>query len=45
LTGGTVGPEGSIFGFLTMGLSALAIHFFFPAKKRALADPGAVKSA
>lgn len=33
LTGGTVGPEGSIFSFVTMGLSALAIHFLFPAKK------------
>jgi hypothetical protein len=33
LTGGTVGPEGSVFGFLTMGISALAIHFLFPAKK------------
>ncbi|HKD49903.1 MAG TPA: type II CAAX endopeptidase family protein [Candidatus Acidoferrum sp.] len=36
-TGGTVGPEGSVFGFLTMGISALMIHFLFPAKKRA--DP------
>lgn len=33
LTGGTVGPEGSVFGFLTMGISVLAIHFLFPAKK------------
>lgn len=33
LTGGTVGPEGSAFGFLTMGIAALAIHFLFPAKK------------
>jgi CAAX protease family protein len=33
LTGGTVGPEGSVFGFLTMGIGALAIHFLFPAKK------------
>jgi CAAX protease family protein len=33
LTGGTVGPEGSLFGFLTMGISALAIHFLFPAKQ------------
>lgn len=33
LTGGTIGPEGSVFGFLTMGLGALAIHFLFPAKK------------
>jgi len=33
LTGGMVGPEGSVFSFVTMGLSALAIHFLFPAKK------------
>jgi len=33
LTGGTVGPEGSVFSFLTMGLLAIAIHFLFPAKK------------
>jgi uncharacterized protein len=34
LTGGTVGPEGSVFGFLTMGISALVIHFLFPRRKR-----------
>jgi len=33
LTGGTVGPEGSVFSFLTMGMLAIAIHFLFPAKK------------
>jgi len=33
LTGGTAGPEGSVFSFLTMGISALAIHFLFPARK------------
>ncbi len=33
LTGGTVGPEGSVFSFLTMGILALAIHLLFPAKK------------
>jgi membrane protease YdiL (CAAX protease family) len=33
LTGGTVGPEGSVFGFLTMGISALVIHLLFPAKR------------
>jgi uncharacterized protein len=33
LTGGTVGPEGSIFSFLTMGVLAFAIHLLFPAKK------------
>ncbi len=31
LTGGTVGPEGSVFSFLTMGIFALAIHVLFPA--------------
>jgi membrane protease YdiL (CAAX protease family) len=33
LTGGTVGPEGSVFSFLTMALLAIAIHFLFPAKR------------
>ncbi len=33
LTGGTVGPEGSVFSFVTMGILAMAIHFLFPAKK------------
>ncbi len=33
LTGGTAGPEGSVFSFLTMGIMAMAIHFLFPAEK------------
>jgi len=33
LTGGTVGPEGSVFSFVTQAISALLIHFLFPAKK------------
>jgi membrane protease YdiL (CAAX protease family) len=33
LTGGTVGPEGSVFSFLTMGFLAMAIHFLYPEKK------------
>lgn len=33
LTGGTIGPEGSVFSFLTMGVSTLVIHFLYPAKK------------
>ena len=33
LTGGTIGPEGSVFSFLTMGVSTLVIHFLFPAKE------------
>ena len=32
-TGGTVGPEGSVFSFLAMLILALAIHLLFPAKK------------
>ena len=33
LTGGSVGPEGSVFSFLIMGLSALVIHLIFPERK------------
>jgi CAAX protease family protein len=32
LTGGTVGPEGSIFCFLTMGLQFLVVLWLFPKK-------------
>jgi len=39
LTGGTVGPEGSVFSFVTMGICALLIHFFFPAKKKPAINP------
>ena len=39
LTGGTVGPEGSIFSFLTMGILAFTIHLLFPAKKTEPAQP------
>ena len=35
LTGGTVGPEGSVFSFLTLGISALLIHYLFPANREA----------
>jgi uncharacterized protein len=35
LTGGTVGPEGSIFCFLTMGLQFLVVMWLFPKKKDA----------
>lgn len=38
LTGGSVGPEGSVFSFLTMAVLALLIHFLFPAKN---SNPGA----
>ena len=40
LTGGTVGPEGSVFSFLTMGILALAIHFLYPTKKT---DPAPIQ--
>jgi membrane protease YdiL (CAAX protease family) len=36
LTGGSVGPEGSALVFPVLLLSALAIHFIFPAKPRSL---------
>jgi membrane protease YdiL (CAAX protease family) len=33
LTGGTVGPEGSVFSFVTMAAAALFIHKTFPGRK------------
>ncbi len=33
LTGGTVGPEGSVFALLVLLIWALAIHLLFPAKR------------
>jgi hypothetical protein len=39
LTGGSVGPEGSIFSFLTMAVAAFAIHKLFPAKVSELPIP------
>jgi len=35
LTGGTVGPEGSVFCFLTMGLQFLVVMWLFPKKEKA----------
>jgi uncharacterized protein len=35
LTGGSVGPEGSVFCFLTIGLQFLVIMWLFPKKKAA----------
>jgi len=35
LTGGTVGPEGSVFVFAVLILWVIAIHFLFPAKPTA----------
>jgi len=36
LTGGTVGPEGSVFCFLTLALQFLVVNWLFPAKKQTL---------
>jgi uncharacterized protein len=33
LTGGTVGPEGSVLAFVVLLLWAVAIHFLFPARR------------
>jgi uncharacterized protein len=35
LTGGTVGPEGSVLVFAVLVLTAVAIHFAFPPRRRA----------
>jgi hypothetical protein len=42
LTGGTVGPEGSLFVFLVLIIWVVAIHFLFPAKPKSVpqAKPG-----
>jgi hypothetical protein len=46
LTGGSIGPEGSVFSFLTMGIVALAIHILFPAPaKRSAGHEAAQASA
>ena len=37
LTGGTVGPEASVFSFLIMGILALVVHLLFPARNTAAA--------
>jgi membrane protease YdiL (CAAX protease family) len=34
LTGGTVGPEGSAFVFVVLALSAVGLHYMFPAKPK-----------
>jgi membrane protease YdiL (CAAX protease family) len=38
LTGGDVGPEASVTAFLTLGLGALLIHFWFPAGQKKQSD-------
>jgi membrane protease YdiL (CAAX protease family) len=40
LTGGSVGPEGSVFVFAVLILWAIAIHFLFPAKPTAIGQTG-----
>lgn len=34
LTGGSIGPEGSVFCFVTLGLQFLVVNWLFPAEKR-----------
>lgn len=38
LTGGSIGPEGSVFCFLTMGLQFLLVALLFPVKKEKIAE-------
>jgi uncharacterized protein len=40
LTGGTIGPEGSVFCFITMALQFLVVMWLFPAKKNESAVTG-----
>ena len=39
LTGGDVGPEGSLLAFLTIGLGVVLIHFLFPAPEKHRTEP------
>ena len=39
LTGGEVGPEGSLLAFLTIALGAILIHFLFPSAEKQQAEP------
>jgi membrane protease YdiL (CAAX protease family) len=36
LTGGSVGPEGSVFAFVVLVIGGVGIHFLFPAKRVAV---------
>jgi hypothetical protein len=36
LTGGKVGPQGSVFAFVMLALMAAAIHFTFPRREASL---------
>lgn len=42
LTGGSVGPEGSVFCFVTMGLQFLVVALLFPSRKEKTVDAGSV---
>jgi membrane protease YdiL (CAAX protease family) len=45
LTGGSIGPEGSVFSFVTMGIVALAIHVMFPAPAKESAEAGPAQAS
>jgi uncharacterized protein len=45
LTGGTVGPEGSVFSFVTMAAAAFFIHKVFPPRKSAEPLPSTVSNS
>jgi membrane protease YdiL (CAAX protease family) len=36
LTGGSVGPEGSVFAFVVLVIGGVGIHFLFPAKRETI---------
>ena len=42
LTGGSIGPEGSVFCFVTMGLQFLVVALLFPARKQPVAEPAKI---
>ncbi len=44
LTGGSAGPEGSVFCFVTMGLQFLAVALLFPVKKEQPAESSGISS-
>ena len=45
LTGGTVGPEGSVFSFITLAAAALYIQKVFPPKPRVVVTPESSSTA
>lgn len=40
LTGGSVGPEGSVFAFVVLVIGGIGIHFLFPAKRETIGTVG-----